>query len=59
MRQMSSTLSSKRLLLSKQVTAIESFNSLFALLFLPTGELGLLLVVGNLIVASHARIAFL
>jgi hypothetical protein len=31
---------------------------LFALLFLPTGELGLLRVVGNLIVASHARIAF-
>jgi hypothetical protein len=32
---------------------------LFALLLLPPGELGLLLVVGKLIVASHARIAFL
>src|SRR5260370_3322788 len=43
----------------EQVTAIEGFGSLFALLVFAPGELGLLLVVGKKIVASNPGVTLL
>jgi hypothetical protein len=43
----------------EQVTAIEGFGLLFALLFFALGELGLPLVVGNRIAAGDPRVALL